>query len=173
MLRIEPATPWQSPNKLGLCAWLKRSLVSAHGLNAAFRLCGSLLHHTSYILHLTSYILHHTSYILHHTSYILHHTSYIFRLFFSPNGGFFLCCCLCFASKGLEWHDHVVGKCDWMYTLKACLQKNISQVSLSVRSERFLAAKRHRRRPESTRGFLRFLLKIRLRLFTRSLAHRA
>ena len=28
------------------------SLVSAHGLNAAFRLCGSLLHHTSYIIHL-------------------------------------------------------------------------------------------------------------------------
>ena len=28
------------------------SLVSAHGLNAAFRLCGSFLHLTSYILHL-------------------------------------------------------------------------------------------------------------------------
>ena len=42
MLRIEPATPWQSPNKLGLCAWLKRSLQVLW-----FPL-------TSYIIHLTS-----------------------------------------------------------------------------------------------------------------------
>ena len=42
MLRIEPATPWQSPNKLGLCAWLKRSLQVMW-----FPL-------TSYIIHLTS-----------------------------------------------------------------------------------------------------------------------
>ena len=63
MLRIEPATPWQSPNKLGLCAWLKRSLQVMW-----FPL-------TSYILPLTSYLLHHTSYILPLTSYILHHTS--------------------------------------------------------------------------------------------------
>ena len=42
MLRIEPATPWQSPNKLGLCAWLKRSLQVMW-----FPLTSYILHHTS------------------------------------------------------------------------------------------------------------------------------
>ena len=42
MLRIEPATPWQSPNKLGLCAWLKRSLQVMR-----FPLTSYILHHTS------------------------------------------------------------------------------------------------------------------------------
>ena len=42
MLRIEPTTPWQSPNKLGLCAWLKRSLQVMW-----FPLTSYILHHTS------------------------------------------------------------------------------------------------------------------------------
>ena len=59
MLRIEPATPWQSPNKLGFCAWLKRSLQVMW------------FHLPSYIFHLTSDIIHQPSSISPLTSFYL------------------------------------------------------------------------------------------------------